>query len=156
MASPKIQDLAARLVAFQAAQNTLPCADADAVVQVVDGLRLQLVRLAGADGFRSLLARALTLAKAEAPELHNVQISADGTLKGLDDVEPVREVAKPQSAGPQSAEPKSSAEAGTILVASLLELLVTFIGEILTLHLVRDAWPDAFFNGEDLSTEEKS
>jgi hypothetical protein len=46
-------------------------------------------------------------------------------------------------------------QAGTVLVAHLLELLVTFIGAPLTLNLVRDKWPDASMGGADLRTEEK-
>jgi hypothetical protein len=39
-----------------------------------------LSTLAGVEGFRSLLARALTLAKAQVPSLAAVQVKADGTL----------------------------------------------------------------------------
>ena len=35
------------------------------------------------------------------------------------------------------------AEAAVAITAHLLGLLVTFIGEPLTLRLVREAWPDA-------------
>jgi hypothetical protein len=144
MASSEIQNLARQLIAFQAAQSSASDTGADAVAQVVEELRLRLVRLAGADGFRSLLSRALTLAKAEVPSLQSVQVRANGTLEGFD-VEPV----------PRAASDATEA-AGTILVASLLELLATFIGEQITLHLVRDAWPDAHFYGANLSTEEKA
>jgi len=34
-------------------------------------------------------------------------------------------------------------EAGEILLAELLALLITFIGQTLTLRLVQDAWPEA-------------
>jgi hypothetical protein len=36
----------------------------------------------------------------------------------------------------------------------LLELLVTFIGEPLTLRLVHDTWPDASMNEANLRSEE--
>jgi hypothetical protein len=41
-------------------------------------------------------------------------------------------------------------------VAQLLGLLVTFIGEPLTLRLVRDAWPDAPIPATGAETGEQS
>lgn len=157
MASPEIHNLARQLIASQTARATASAADvasaagalADALAgasadasagvnvatQVVDELRLRLVKLAGIDGFRSLLARALVMARKEAPSLCDVQVRDDGTLQGFD-VEHLHQ-----------ANAETSAEAGAILVAHLLDLLITFIGEPLTLQLVRDAWIDASLNG---------
>jgi hypothetical protein len=42
---------------------------------------------------------------------------------------------------------EASAEASLVLTVHLLNLLVTFIGESLTLHLVRDAWPNVAIDG---------
>ena len=143
MASPEIQDLARRLLAFEAAHHNSPDAHVDVAVGVIEELRLHLVRFAGVDGFHSLLSRALTLAKAEVPWLNVVQVSADGSLEGFDGIE-----------GSQAAE-AAGGQAGTVLVAHLLELLVTFIGVPLTLSLVRDKWPDASMDGADLRGEEQ-
>ncbi|HYN24025.1 MAG TPA: hypothetical protein VES69_03170 [Pyrinomonadaceae bacterium] len=129
-ASPEFQDLARRLLAFEAAHDNSPDARLDVAVQVIEELRTRLIRLAGVDGFRSLLSRALTLAKAEAPSLNMVHVRADGSLEGFDRIE-------------QSQEEGAVGPAGIVLVAHLLELLVTFIGEPLTLRLVRDKWPAA-------------
>ena len=41
-----------------------------------------------------------------------------------------------------------------MIVAQLLGLLVTFIGEPLTLRLVRDAWPNASVAGLDTGSDE--
>ncbi len=131
-ASPEIQELARRLLAFEAAHDNSSDARVDVAVQVIEELRLRLIRLAGVDGFRSLLSRALTLAKAEVPSLKMVQVGADGSLEGFDRIE-----------GSQEEEAGAATQAGIVLVAHLLELLVTFIGEPLTLRLVRDKWPDA-------------
>jgi hypothetical protein len=79
MASPHIQNLARHLVASEAP----PEARAEVAAQVIDELRVRLIRLAGVDGFHSLLSRALILAKAESPALHPVSIGADGTLNGM-------------------------------------------------------------------------
>ena len=97
-----------------------------AVLCVSEKLRLPLSTLAGSSGFRSILARSLTLAKAQAPGLSAVQVKPDGSLEGLSYL------------GNQD----QDAEAGVILIAQLLGLLVTFIGEGLMLSLVLDAWPD--------------
>ncbi|MBA3513782.1 MAG: hypothetical protein H0T77_05345 [Pyrinomonadaceae bacterium] len=142
MASPEIQDLARRLLAFEAAHDNSSDARAGVTVQVIEELRVHLIRFAGVDGFRSLLSRALTLAKAEVPSLNIVQVRADGSLEGFDGI------VQRQEAG-------AAWQAGIVLVAHLLELLVTFIGAPLTLRLVRDKWPDASMDGADLRTEEK-
>ena len=141
-ASPEIQYLARRLLAFEAAHDNSSAARVDVAVQVIEGLRTHLIRLTGVDGFRSLLSRALTLAKAEAPALNTVRVRADGSLEGFDGIE-------------QSQEAGAAGQPGIVLVAHLLELLVTFIGAPLTLSLVRDRWPDAAVDGAELRTEEK-
>src|SRR5450755_47308 len=118
--SPKIQELAQRLLAYEAARVN-PCeANIPAVLRVSEKLRRSLSTLAGSSGFRSLLARALTLAKAQVPGLHAVQVKPDGSLEGLND----------------SGNGEQGAVAGVILIAQLLGLLVTFIGEGLMLSLV--------------------
>ena len=90
---------------------------------------ISLTRFAGADGFASLLRRALALARAEVPSLQTVTVKPDGSLEGLEAL-----AADATNAGP---------EAAVAITAHLLGLLVTFIGEPLTLRLVREAWPDA-------------
>ena len=94
-----------------------------AVVAGLDGA-------AGVAGFRSLLSRALALAKAEVVSLNPVRVREDGSLEGFDRASHL------PGAGPGD-------DGGVAVVAHLLWLLVTFIGEPLTLRLVRDAWPDA-------------
>jgi hypothetical protein len=139
-ASPQNQELARRLIVFEAARANSSDAPLDAAVRVIGELRLRLIRLAGVDGFRSLLSRALTLAKAEVPSLNMVSVRADGSLEGFEGIEASEAVA---------------GQAGASLVAQLLELLTTFIGEALTLRLIRDSWPDASMDGANLRGEEK-
>jgi len=127
MLSPKIQNLTRQLLDLEAAQDKACEADVEVVVRVIEELRARLIRLAGVEGFRSLLARALTLAKVESPLLNGVHISASGSLEGFEGTE----------------ENPDAQQSGIRLVGHLLELLVTFIGAPLTLHLVRDAWPEA-------------
>ncbi|HZG53649.1 MAG TPA: hypothetical protein VEZ40_16090 [Pyrinomonadaceae bacterium] len=144
-ASPEIQDLARRLLAFETARDNSSAAHADAARRVIEKCRLHLIKLAGVAGFRSLLSRALTLAKAEVPSLEMVHVRADGSLEGFDGIEGNREGEAGAVAG----------QAGTALVVNLLELLVTFIGEPLTLRLVHAIWPDASADTGNLITEEK-
>jgi hypothetical protein len=103
-------------------------------VQVCEKLRLLLSKLAGAAGFQSLMSRALAMAKAEVPSLEAVQVRADGSLAGFD-------------GGGQNQHAGAIGQGGVVVVAQLLGLLVTFIGDSLTLRLVRDAWPDAAVGG---------
>jgi hypothetical protein len=45
-------------------------------------------------------------------------------------------------------DPAVAAEAAGAVIATFTGLLVTFIGESLTARLLRQAWPDAFFEGD--------
>lgn len=126
--SASIRDWAQRLLAVEAASQSASAAHAHEAVRVGEKLRISLTRFAGADGFNSLLRRALTLAQAEVPALQTVKVAADGRLEGFEEI-----VADAGNAG---------SEAATAIIAHLLGLLVTFVGEPLTLRLAREAWPD--------------
>jgi hypothetical protein len=84
--------------------------------------------LMGKTGFRAVLSRALAVASAEVPWLVVVQVDAEGALEGWD---------KPEA----QVEANELTEIGALLVAQLLGLLGAFIGESLTLCLVREIWP---------------
>ena len=130
--SASTRGLARRLLAVEAAGNGAADATVHEAVRVVAKLRVSLTRFAGNDGFTSLLRRALSLARADVPGLHTVTLKPDGSLEGLE--------ALAAEAG------HDGAEAAGAIIAHLLGLLVTFIGEPLTLRLVGDAWPDAFLD----------
>jgi hypothetical protein len=119
---PSLLDLARKLLA---ASQTASDPHVHEAVLVNEKLRISLTRFAGLDGFVSLLRRALALASAEVPALQSVKISADGRLEGFEDLG-VDEGKK----------------AAVALAAHLLGLLVTFIGEFLTMRLVSEAWPE--------------
>ncbi len=127
-ATPAIQDLARRVLALEAARDSSDGRGGEAM-QVCEKLRVPLAKLVGVAGFRSLMGRSLALATAEVPWLDSVQVRADGSLEGFDAAR------RPRDGAPDG-------EAGVAIVGQLLGLLVTFIGEPLTLRLVRDAWPD--------------
>src|SRR5664279_2374984 len=79
--SPRIRALAQQLVAYEAGNPSEP--NMPAVFCVSEKLRRPLSTLAGDSGFRALLARSLSLAKAQAPRLSAVQVKPDGSLEGL-------------------------------------------------------------------------
>jgi hypothetical protein len=120
-ATSDTRELAEQLVAFEIASKSVSEADAHATCRVCEKLRRTLVTLTGTAGFNSVLLRALTLARREAPALSVVTVKADGSMEGLEGV---------------------AAQATPVLVAYLLSLLITFIGETLTMRLLHDIWPD--------------
>ena len=123
MIPPQTRDLAQRLLAYEnAACNTSEPTEL-AAFGVCERLRQPLITLAGVAGFRSLLSRALTLARAEAPSLGTVQVAADGSLQGLDGLRP-------------HVDADEAGEAGIIFITQLLGLLVRVVGEAMTLQLV--------------------
>jgi hypothetical protein len=135
--------LAQRLLSCEADASKNSETSESATLRVCAKLRQPLITLAGVAGFRSLLSRALALAMVEVPSLGGVQVAADGSLQGLDDLE--LQIDKDQAR-----------EAGVILIAQLIALLLTFIGEGLTLRMVQDVWPEAAFDGRVSEMENKA
>ena len=121
--NPKIRELVGRLLVSEEAETRHSQENIQAVTRVCDKLRRPFATLAGVAGFRSLLARALTLAKQESPDLDGWEVKADGSLEGLNG---------------------DAAESGAVLIANLIGLMITFIGESLTLRLLHDVWPEVF------------
>jgi len=123
MLPPQTRDLAQRLLAYENAAGKTSEPAEFAAFRVCAKLRQPLITLAGVAGFRSLLSRALTLARAEAPSLSALQVAADGSLQGLDELRP-------------QVDADQAREAGIILITRLLGLLVRVVGEAMTLQLV--------------------
>jgi hypothetical protein len=124
--SPTPRELARRLLDLEAAR---PAAPSDPhlpeTARVCEKLRIALARLAGPDGFAALMRRAVALARADSGA-ESIVVKTDGTVEGLE-----------------------AREAGEIIIAHLLELLVTFIGRPLTMRVVRQIWPEADDEGSD-------
>jgi hypothetical protein len=127
-----MRDLARRLLAYEAVagKNSEPAEFA--TLRVYEKLRQGLGEFAGVAGFQSLASRALVLAKTEAPSLSTAQVAADGSLQGLGEFELQLGIDK-----------ERAGEGGIILIARLLGLLLIFLGEALTLSLLRVKWPEA-------------
>ena len=121
----KTRELARSLVACEADASTASLHAEPATVRVYEKLRRQLGAPVGVDGFQALASRALALAKSESPRLSTVQITESGGLRGLDEVE-------------SEVNADEAGEAGIILIAQLLGLFLTFLGEATTLRLIED------------------
>jgi hypothetical protein len=111
--------------------------------QVCEKLRAHLGTFMGPAGFRELLSCALPRASAEVPWLGAVQVKADGALAGLEELNAKQT-------------PDEVFEGGVVLVAHLLGLIVTFIGQDLTLRFVREVWPDVPLDDLASSSEDKN
>jgi hypothetical protein len=122
-ATPKLRIYAERLIADETGRNTSSRPNPTAAFVVIQKLSLQLGALMGAAGFRALLSRALVLANAEVAWLGELHVREDGSFEGLNELE-------------AQANPGEIAAGGIVLLARLLGLLVTFIGEDLTLRLL--------------------
>jgi hypothetical protein len=139
--SSSMRDLARRLLA---ASQTASGSQVHEAVVVIEKLRITLTKFAGSEGFASLLRRALVLASREVPSLQSVKIGAEGRLVGFE------QIVADESAG------AAGDEAAVAIIAHLLGLLVTFIGEPLTLRLERAAWPDTSLDEKHSRIEDNS
>ncbi len=142
-ATPPMRSFAKRLIAYEALVNSASAAQTPLAFHVCDRLRPPLTTLMGSGGFRAVFSRALTLAKAEVPWLRTVRVKLDGSLEGLEELH-------------AQLDPNRYREVRVVLVAQLLGLLVAFIGETLTLHLVGEVWPRAPLDDLSAANEEKN
>jgi hypothetical protein len=122
-------NIAKRIIAGDASENK-PSADrTPQSFPIHEKLYPHLEALIGKGGFRALLWRARVLAAAELPWLGAVQVNADGSLEAEGEIR-------------SQLDPGEYFEGRVILLAQLLGLLEAFIGETLTMRLVRDACPE--------------
>jgi hypothetical protein len=135
-----MRDLALRLLAFEAVEARTSEPAESATSLVYEKLRQSLGQFAGVAGFQSLASRALALARAEAPGLSAARVTPDGYIEGFDELENQMEIDK-ERVGECSA-----GEEGIVVIARLLGLLILFLGEALTLSLLRVTWPGAAFD----------
>jgi hypothetical protein len=104
---------------------------ADAVERACQKLRRPLARLVTEMGYQALLRRALHLAARDFPLLNSVRAGGPDApcLDGL-----------PSSMG--GVDPAIVRAAATAIIANLIALLATFIGEDIAFRVLRDSWPD--------------
>jgi hypothetical protein len=129
--TPQLRDLAGRVFTREAKRSRSPAALAGGMEASCRRLHARLDPIIGAGGFRALLARALHLAAKEFPWLDAARVEEHPAceLKGL------REAMKGQDA-------QSAGDAFALVLANVIWLLVTFIGEDIALGLVREVWPE--------------
>jgi hypothetical protein len=139
-ATPRLRDVAKRLILAEAARTKSPAKDVTDAFPVTDKLRPQLATLMGHGGVRALIGRALVLAMQEVSWLRALHVNADGDLEGL------------AALGAQL-DPADYLEGRMVLLAQLLGLLVAFIGPGLTLRLVSEIWPRIPLKDIDFGTE---
>ena len=125
------RDLAKRLLA---ASQTGCDAHVSDVAAVIQRLRISLSKFAGDAGFVSLLRRAVAMASADVPSLKNVRIGMNGLLDGVEQIDA------------SSGTGVLGEAAAVAITAHLLGLLVAFIGEPLTVRLLRESWPDTLIS----------
>ena len=136
----KSHDLARSLVASETDACKLALEAQPATVRVYERLRPQLGAPVGVEGFQALASRALALAKSESPRLNEVQITANGSLRGLDEVE-------------SQTDKDEDGEAGIVMIAQLLGLFLAFLGEGTTLRLIEDLRLQRDVKGEPTGPE---
>jgi hypothetical protein len=129
--SEGISHLARNVLTLESARLKSPGDEMDRAVRAFERLRTSLTKLAGSAGFAILLGRAVALAIVKDPSLKPLGVGIDGSLTGVDEVRRGLNGSHVAHHG------------GEIVLAELLGLLVSFIGEPLTLTLVREAWPNA-------------
>jgi hypothetical protein len=125
----------ADLASWLLAKETDAAADtpglAAAAERVCQKLSRRLSRLVSPAGSHAIVSRALHLARVEFPFLEGVRAAgaAEACFEGLD-------------ARLHDIEAGAACKGLLAVMGLLLDLLVGFIGEDLTLRLVREAWPD--------------
>jgi hypothetical protein len=157
--SSGITHLARSVLTLESAHSESPATEIDHAVQACEKLRKSLTRLAGSAGYSMLLARALALAVKRDPALKPLRVEMNGSLTGVEDVR--RElngsnIARPRAPHSGGAHSGRARSGGAIVLAELLGLLVSFVGESLTLTLVREAWPNASMNPPDAAATDTS
>jgi len=136
-----IAGIVRRVLTLEAAETQGHVSVVGAAGRVADKLHLHLSKRIGQERFRTLLARALTLTTAQFPHLSAVQITENGSLLGLHGVTGTDSPERQDNVTPQD-----RVEAAVALIAHLLELLFTCIGEDLTLRILCTVTPGLDLN----------
>ena len=123
------RDLAAQMIAQESSGDESSEAQASAALRACDKLCLHLSRVIGTGGYIALASRALALSRAERGILPTVHISENGSLRGFSEVA-------------INLEPIVAQTDAHSIVTQQLSLLLVFIGEALTVQIVRSIWPD--------------
>jgi hypothetical protein len=124
--SPMISNWARKLIASEVDADSTAAQNELATLRVYEKLRQQFRAPVGVDAFQALASRALSLTKSQFPRLNAVNVTAYGGLHGLGQVE------APLPLG-------EDGEVGITLIAQMLRLFLTLLGEAATVRLLGDA-----------------
>jgi len=120
-----IHDWARRLIASEVDADPPSAQTEFATLRVCEKLRRHLCGPVGVDGFQALASRALSRAKSQSRRPSAVQLMENGGLRGLGEV-------------PFQMEADEDGEIGIILIAQLLGLFLTLLGEAATVRLIEE------------------
>ena len=118
---------ARRLLSAEGDSGASSQACAEASARVYDKLSAQLIPLLGVAGVQALFARSAKLAAAHHACLAELADGIDASTR--------------LRASLQALAPEAASETAALLFGTLLELIVTFIGDRLTVQALRSAWP---------------
>jgi hypothetical protein len=129
-APPAAQELARLLLLHEAGGQSEPLALAEALERACGRLQPRMAGLIGRAGFVALFTRALRLAREAYPDLVAVAFDeqAEAGLHGAREYAAARE-------------PAEVGDALGAILAQFIGLLITFIGEELSMRLIREIWP---------------
>lgn len=122
-----------RMLAREAGKGANSPAIAAAARRLCERFAEQLTPLIGDAGVAAICARGLHLAQRNVPGLAPVRASAQGEAPFA-----LLQLSLEQQ------EPAAATEAAVAVLATVGELLASFIGEGLSTRLLREAWPDDF------------
>ena len=120
-----ISDWARKLIASEADADSTTAQTKLPTLRVYERLRQQFRAPIGVDAFQVLASRALSVAKSQFPSLSAVSVTANDGLRGLGEVE------RPLST-------VEDAEVGIVLIAQMLRLFLTLLGEAATVRLIEE------------------
>jgi hypothetical protein len=133
--SARMRDCAQQLLAYEAAVPAASSHGLPLLARTLDSLQRPFVVMAGLNSWSMILARALSLAKQQAPQLSGVSVSSEGGLEGY-----------------QHRRDEDGAT-GVILISQMLDLLSAFIGEGATLSILARVWPGVTISDTESSGE---
>ena len=119
-------DRAMRLLAHEATAGSADDRASTAASRVYDKLHAQIAPLVGDEGVKMLFVRSAKLAQGEFADLADVAIFERATK--------LRERLQRQ-------DPAIATESAEALFGTFFALITSFIGERLTTHVLRNAWP---------------
>lgn len=136
--SPKLDEVARRIVEHEAGGPPDPAAAAAAVESACRRLKDHLVDLLGSGGVSALLRRALHVAQREQPLLAGVAVSGESAacFNGL-------------AESLEASSEEEATTAATTLLTHMLDLLVMLLGEELGMKPIHKLWPQATSSRKD-------